>query len=130
MILHGPAVAQGVSVSQVPAGQGRHCPAISQLRRVWVDVPEQAKACASQAGAPEEHVRWRVRFLSTHLAQCRRAPHVTALLAPGGRVTADTVQVATRHSPVTFAELVNVYGVLPNIGEDGRRGPATHNAPE
>ena len=37
-----PAVAQGPSVVEVAAGQGRHGPAISQLRRVRVYAPEEA----------------------------------------------------------------------------------------
>ena len=42
----------------------------------------------------------------------------------------DSVQVAPCYSPVTCAELVDVYGVLPNIGEDRLREPATHYTPE
>ena len=65
-ILHGPArpfVAQGLSVSQVGAGQGRNDPAVPRLCQVRVDGPEQVQTCAGKAGAPEQHVSQRVYLL-------------------------------------------------------------------
>ena len=46
-----PAVAQGLLVSNVAAGQGRHGPAVPQLRWCRVDRPKEAESGARQTGA-------------------------------------------------------------------------------
>ena len=81
---------QGLSVEQVVVGRGRQGAAISQLCRVR-DGPEQTQTCARQAGAPEQHVSWRVSLLPAHLTQCRRTLQVATLLAVPSGVTADPV---------------------------------------
>ena len=55
-----PTVAQRLSVRQVAAGQGRHGPAVPQLRRSWVYGPEDTESRARQAGAPQHNVLRRV----------------------------------------------------------------------
>ena len=89
-----PTVAQRLSVRQVAAGQGRHGPAVPQLRRSRVDSPEETETRARQAGTPQHNVLRRVGSFAADQAERRRAREVVALLALVGRLTAYSVQVA------------------------------------
>ena len=89
-----PTVAQRLSVRQVAAGQGRHGPAVPQLRRSRVYGPEEAETRARQARVSAlawHHLSMTCSGVSGPSRQTRQ---VAALLALLGRLTAYSVQVA------------------------------------
>ena len=79
---------------QVAAGQGRHGPAVPQLRRSRVYGPEETETRARQEEAPQHDVLRRVGSFTADQTERRRAREVAALLALLGRLTAYSVQVA------------------------------------
>ena len=120
---------QRLSVPEVAEGQGRHGPAVPQLRRLGSNVAEKAEAHAGQAGALQEHVLRRVRALAAHQAECRRAPGNAALPAGVRRVSSDTMQIAGCAAPVACAELMDAHRVISTF-LDRTRHPVLHDPPE
>ena len=84
-----PTVAQRLSVRQVAAGQGRHGPAIPQLRRSRVYGPEEAETRARQAGASQHDVLRRVGSFTADQTERRREREVATRRTAGTLETVD-----------------------------------------
>ena len=87
-----PTVAQRLSVRQVAAGQGRHGPAVPQLRRsrvYGVYGPEETETRARQAGAPQHDVLRRVGSFTADQTERRLEREVVTRRTAGTLETVD-----------------------------------------